>query len=113
MNITIVDAELKDDSDVFSKMDPFVTLLLPGDTVAKQTKAHQNAGMAPVWNETFTFPVMDVKALSGVVTYKVMEEDSKNHHDELGGDSILLGLLYNGGQGLTAKLPLFNQKEGK
>ena len=48
-----VSGKLTHDTEVFGKMDPFVTLKL--GTEKYQTKVHTDAGKYPSWNETFSF----------------------------------------------------------
>ena len=53
INIRILQAKLIRDTDVFSKMDPYVILYI-GEYVIK-TSTKKEAGKYPVWNELFTF----------------------------------------------------------
>jgi Ca2+-dependent lipid-binding protein len=49
LKIGIVKATLKEDLDIFNKMDPFVTIQV--GTVTKRTTIKQEAGKTPTWNE--------------------------------------------------------------
>ena len=53
-NIFPISADLIVESDVFTKMDPFVTIDFKGAEQAK-TKTAQGAGKAPKWTEKLTF----------------------------------------------------------
>lgn len=58
LNFQIVDAELYRDTEVISKMDPYVIIRYGGRDVKTSTK--NEAGKRPVWNETFTIPVTSI-----------------------------------------------------
>ena len=53
-NISPTSAELIVDSEVFTKMDPFITIDFKGAAQAK-TKTAQSAGKAPKWTDKLTF----------------------------------------------------------
>jgi Ca2+-dependent lipid-binding protein len=61
LRVTVHRAELTIDTEMFGKMDPFVTFEMKQADGMKpfehKTKVHDGAGKKPVWNETFDVPV--------------------------------------------------------
>lgn len=51
MNLTVVEAELKRDTETFSKMDPYAVLTVKGQKY--RTKTLDGAGKKPKWNQSF------------------------------------------------------------
>jgi Ca2+-dependent lipid-binding protein len=105
-----VSAAITIDTEVFTKMDPYVQLTLSGQAMEK-TKTHQSAGKTPVWNETKRFPVGSVQDLGKALKVQIMEEDIR-YHDEVGVETLSLGLLYNWGQGIKEDFHVFSAKTG-
>ena len=53
LNVRVLQAKLTRDTDLFSKMDPYVILKI-GEYVIK-TSTKKDAGKFPTWNELYTF----------------------------------------------------------
>ena len=51
LSITICEAKLTRDTELFSKMDPFVVMKFKDQT--HKTKVKDEAGKRPVWNQNF------------------------------------------------------------
>jgi Ca2+-dependent lipid-binding protein len=68
--IKVVVATLFRSTEVFGKMDPFVTIEYQG--MEFKTKTIRNGGMRPQWNETFE---IDVFSLSDDIKISIIDED--------------------------------------
>ncbi len=55
LRIKLLRAELKEDLDMFNKMDPFAVVAVGEAT--RRTSIKEEAGKNPVWNEEFVFPL--------------------------------------------------------
>lgn len=70
LKITIVEAYLIRDTEIFSKMDPYV-IMTYGGTVMK-TDVHEESGTHPVWNKTFE---INYQSTSDIISFSVFDED--------------------------------------
>ena len=68
--LTVVEAKLTRNTEMFGKMDPFVKLKIGGNTFT--TKVKDGAGKNPVWNQQFTVAVPDS---NGDITLECYDED--------------------------------------
>ena len=90
LHVKAVGANLLVDTDLFTKMDQFLRLEMPG--VPKQsTKTHENSGKVPVWNETFKFDIKSDMA-EQTLTFTLVEEGI-DLHDDIGTESLKVALL--------------------
>ena len=103
----MVSADITDDTDTFTKMDPFVKVEFQGGET-KQTKALQSAGKNPVWNEKLTFDVKTINQASSTIRVSLWDEDIK-FHDEIGAD-LFSFLFFHAMQGTDVKYILYNKK---
>ena len=70
LTLVIVKAELKHDTEMFGKMDPFVKLT--SEHLKLQTKVHENGGKKPVWDQPFN---IDPDYLGDEVKFWVLDQD--------------------------------------
>ena len=59
------------DTDLFSKMDPYVVVEINGQT--QKTKVHNKGGKTPVWNDSLTF---SVTGLEKIAHCKIYDKDA-------------------------------------
>ena len=92
LRLTIIEAKLTRDTEMFSKMDPYCKLQTRDQTF--KTKVLQGAGKLPKWNETID---IDVKYVGDDLNIEVLDEDVTTS-DLVGSTNIKLsGLCMNGG----------------
>ena len=121
LNIKIVSALLERDTEVFGKMDPYVTMayeVSSGEKYKLQTKTHQDGGKTPEWNEEFNFDIRIEGWDSRVLSYKdhiifrVWDEDTFGS-DPVGFASIKISqLCFNGGQDHSYKIFWVGKRAG-
>jgi Ca2+-dependent lipid-binding protein len=70
MKLTVVGARLTRDTEIFTKMDPFIVLKLREQTL--RTKVLKSAGKTPDWDETFD---LDIRYIGDDLQLDVMDED--------------------------------------
>ena len=51
LSLTIIEARLERDTEMFGKMDPYAVIKYRQETF--RTKEHTDGGKTPTWNETF------------------------------------------------------------
>ncbi len=92
LTLTAIGAELKRDTEVFGKMDPYLVIEYHGHK--HKTHVHHNGGKHPHWNKTFE---LQVHSLSDDMIIKVFDEDMMS--DDFVGMGIvkISSLVFNGG----------------
>lgn len=78
LNLKICDAKLYRDTEAVGKMDPYVSLII-GEQKLK-TKAHEDAGKYPKWDQTFTIKTK----LNTLMSFKVMDKETFGSDDMIG-----------------------------
>jgi len=92
LRLTIIEAKLTRDTEIFSKMDPYCKLSTRDQTF--KTKVLQGAGKLPKWNETID---IDVKYIGDDLHLEVLDEDVAKS-DLVGSTTIKLSsFCVNGG----------------
>lgn len=92
LRLTIIEAKLTRDTEMFSKMDPYCKLQTRDQRF--KTKVLQGAGKLPKWNETID---IDVKYIGDDLNIEVLDEDVTTS-DLVGSTTIKLSALcMNGG----------------
>jgi hypothetical protein len=92
LRLTIIEAKLTRDTEMFSKMDPYCKVRTRDQNF--KTKVLQGAGKLPKWNETID---IDVKYIGDDINIEVMDEDVTT--SDLIGSVVMKisGLTMNGG----------------
>ena len=76
-------ANLFQDKDLFTKMDPYVTLKINGHK--KKTSIHRSGGKKPVWKDEFQF---DLNGISDLLRVTVKDHDRFKWDDHIGSCTI-------------------------
>ena len=70
LNLRIMDADLFRDTELVSKMDPYVIIRYGGRDLKTSTK--DEAGKKPIWNEDFSIPIRSINERMEII---VMDKD--------------------------------------
>ena len=89
LSVRVLQAKLIRDTDLFSKMDPYVILRI-GEYVIK-TSTKKSAGKYPIWNELYTFFVKTNESLK----FEVWDEDWDSPDDLVGTGSFVVDGMRN------------------
>lgn len=108
MRITLVSADIKNNTDTFGKLDPYVVISL-GDNV-QESKKYEDAGTKPVFkDETHTFPIADLNTAK----FHFEVRDNDNMSSDLCGSFDISGTeLAKCESGAEHKLFYDNKKDG-
>ena len=94
LTVKIVEAELKRDTETFSKMDPFCKMFYGGKTY--KTAVKQNAGKKPKWGQAFELEVEDP---GDEIKFEVHDQDMMST-DLVGGQTYKLYNVIGPGNGM-------------
>ena len=61
LQIKIMQAKLTRNTELIGEMDPYIVVKL--NKIKVQTRVIRNGGLNPIWNETFSMPVTNIKDL--------------------------------------------------
>ena len=70
LRVTICEAKLTRDTEMFSKMDPYCTMFYKNKSY--KTNVKNEAGKKPVWNQTFEIAIQNV---SDAIKFEVRDQD--------------------------------------
>ncbi len=73
LNIKCINADLKRDTELFGKMDPYVKITIGSQT--KKTRTHNSGGKHPRWEETLNFYLNKEEEMRIAVYDKDMTKD--------------------------------------
>lgn len=90
LELKIIEAKLTHDTDIITRMDPYVVIKYNSKEV--KTAVKDGAGKHPVWNETFHF---DVHSLDDHIQLKVMDKDTFTADDMIGSVDLTVSRLLN------------------
>lgn len=95
LTVRIVEGRGLRDADALGRQDPYAVFTLQGEcrSFQKKTKVHDDGGTTPVWDETFSFDVVDHHNLQ----LEVFDKDLINADDLIGRTNISLLSVFKRG----------------
>ena len=92
LTMTVVEGNLKRDTEMFGKMSPFCMITHNGKSL--KTKCHNNGGKTPKWGDCFVLEILDA---TEDLKLRVWDQDL-NSKDALGFALVrLAALMFDGG----------------
>lgn len=104
VTVSVVSARSLYDTNVFSKMDPYVKVTMGGQIY--KTRTAKNQGKTPTWNQTFTFDYVG----ESTIRFQVFDNDVMSD-DYIGmADVALLPILSSPGRTYASEIELSRDK---
>lgn len=82
MSFTLEFAKDLKDQDLFGRMDPYCVLTVAGQRF--RTRTHTDGGKNPVWNQTFTFNVIN----ENTANVEIFDSDTMGRDDRIGSCTV-------------------------
>ena len=88
LQLTIIEARVERDVEMFGKMDPYVVLKYRQQVL--KTKEHTDGGKTPTWNETFE---LDVKYVGDDITIDIVDSETIGKDEVIGSATCKLSSM--------------------
>ena len=88
LHLTVIEAKLDRDVELFGKMDPYVVIKYRNATI--KTKEHTDGGKTPKWNETHQ---LDVKYIGDDITLDIVDSELVGSDEVIGSATIKLSSM--------------------